>query len=145
MWGSPDVMTQGGTTLATTSDVVMAPVIQEDVAARDLVPGTPLLDSGYVVAEVLVSARQQQIDIVGPPLSSSSRQQRDGQGYDLHTFAIDWKAQQAQCPQGHHSVTWTPGHRQTGEAVLRIRFDRATCRACPTRQACPSSPEAPRQ
>jgi transposase len=143
--GQPDVITQVSTTLATTSDFVMAPVIQEDLAARDLAPGTHLVDSGYVVAEVLVSARQQQIDVLGPPLSSSSRQQREGQGYDLHTFAIDWEAQQAQCPQGHRSVKWTPGHSQTGEAVLRIRFDRATCRTCPTRQACTSSPEAPRQ
>jgi transposase len=143
--GQPDLITQVSTTPATTSDFVMAPVIQEDLAARDLLPGTHLVDSGYVVAEVLVSARQQQIDVVGPPLSSSSRQQRDGQGYDLHAFAIDWEGQQAQCPQGHHSVKWTPGQSQTGEAVLRIRFDRATCRACPARSAGTTSPEAPRQ
>jgi transposase len=143
--GQPDLITQVSTTPATTSDFVMAPVIQEDLAARDLLPGTHLVDSGYVVAEVLVSARQQQIDVVGPPLSSSSRQQRDGQGYDLHAFAIDWEGQQAQCPQGHHSVKWTPGQSQTGESVLRIRFDRAPCRACPARSACTTSPEAPRQ
>ena len=143
--GQPDLITQVSTTRATTSDFVMAPVIQEDLAARDLLPGTHLVDSGYVVADVLVSAQQQQIDVVGPPLGSSSRQQRDGQGYDLHAFAIDWEAQQAQCPQGQRSVKWTPGQSQTGEAVIRIRFARATCRACPTRQACTSSPEAPRQ
>src|SRR5215467_12059783 len=143
--GQPDLITQVSTTRATTSDFVMAPVIQEDLAARDLVPGTHLVDSGYVVAEVLVSAQQQQIDVVGPPLSSSSRQQRDGQGYDLHAFVIDWEAQQAQCPQGQRSIKWTPGRSQTGESVIRIRFARATCRACPTRQACTSSPKAPRQ
>jgi hypothetical protein len=143
--GQPDVITQVSTTSATTSDFVMGPVIHADLAARDLLPGTHLVDSGYVVAEVLVSAQQQQIDVVGPPVGSSSRQQRDGQGYDLHAFAIDWEAQQAQCPQGQRSVKWTPGHSQTGESVIRIRFDRATCRACPTRQACTSSPEAPRQ
>ena len=58
---------------------------------------------------------------------------------------IDWEAPQAQGPQGHRSVKWTAGQSQTGESVLRIRFDRATCRACPTRQAWTSSPEAPRQ
>lgn len=57
---------------------------------------------------------------------------------------IDWEAQQAQCPQGPRRVTWTAGQRQTGASVIRIRCDRAPCRACPTRQACPSSPEAPR-
>jgi transposase len=144
--GQPDLITQVTTTLATTSDFVMGPVIQDDLAARDLVPGTHLVDSGYVVADVLVSAQQQhQIDVVGPPLGSSSRQSRDGQGYDLHAFVIDWEAQQAQCPQGQRSVKWTPGRSQTGESVIRVRFDRATCRACPTRRACTSSSEAPRQ
>ena len=57
----------------------------------------------------------------------------NGHGYDLHAFAIDWEAQQAQCPQGQRSVKWTLGRSQTGESVIRIRFDRATCRACPTR------------
>jgi transposase len=144
--GQPDVITQVSTTLATTSDFVMGPVIQDDLAARDLLPGTHLVDSGYVVADVLVSAQtHHQIDVVGPPLRSSSRQQRDGHGYDLHAFVIDWETQQAQCPQGQRSVKWTAGQSQTGESVIRIRFNRATCRACPTRQACTSSPEAPRQ
>ena len=143
--GQPELITQVSTTLATTSDFVMAPVIQEDLAIRDLLPGTHLVDSGYVVADVLVNAQQQQIDVVGPPLGSSSRQSRDGHGYDLHAFAIDWDAQQAQCPQGQRSVKWTLGHSQTGESVIRIRFDRATCRACPTRSVCTTSPEAPRQ
>jgi transposase len=62
--GQPDVITQGNTTSATTSDFVMGPVIHEDLAARDLLPGTHLVDSGYVVAEVLVSAQQQQIDVL---------------------------------------------------------------------------------
>jgi transposase len=142
----PDLITQVITTPATTSDFVMGPVIEDDLAARDLLPGTHLLDSGYVVADLLVSApTHHQIDVVGPPLSSSSRQGREGQGYDVHAFVIDWEAQQAQCPQGHRSVKWTPGHSQEGQAVMRIRFDRATCRACPTRRACTSSPEAPRQ
>jgi transposase len=142
----PDLITQVSTTPATTSDFVMGPTIEDDLAARDLLPGTHLLDSGYVVADLLVSApTHHQIDVVGPPLSSSSRQSREGQGYDVHAFMIDWEAQQAQCPQGHRSTKWTPGHSQEGQAVIRIRFDRATCRACPTRRACTSSPEAPRQ
>ena len=108
-------------------------------------PGRPS-SPGYGVADVLVRAQtHHQIDVVEPPLRSSSRQQRDGHGDDLHAFVIDWEAQQAQCPQGQRSVTWTAGQRQTGASVLRIRFDRATCRACPTRQAWTSSPEAPRQ
>jgi transposase len=105
-----------------------------------------LLDSGYVVADLLVSApHDYHIDVVGPALSSSSRQGREGQGYDVHSLAIDWDARQAYCPQGHCSVKWTPGHSQEGHNVIRIRFDKATCDACAVRPACTSSTKYPRQ
>jgi transposase len=66
-------------------------------------------------------------------------------GYDLHAFIIDWEAQQAICPQGHRSVKWTPGPSQSGLAVIRIRFNKATCLACPMRSSCTSSKDAARQ
>jgi transposase len=68
----------------------------------------------------------------------------DHTGYDLQAFVIDWDAQQAHCPQGHTSVNWRPGRDVSGDPVIRIRFDGATCRACPTRQACTSARGAPR-
>jgi transposase len=124
----------------------MGPTIQQDLADRDLLPGTHLLDSGDVDADLLVTAQtRHQIDVVGPPFGSYSRQRRAGQGYDLQAFVIDWDAQQARCPQGHTSVNWRPGHDVSGDPVIRIRFDGATCRACPTRQACTSARGAPRQ
>jgi transposase len=144
--GYPDLITQVSTTPATTSDFVMGAPIEQDLAERNLLPGTHLLDSGYVVADLLVSApRDHHIDVVGPALSSSSRQGREGQGYDVHSFAIHWGAQQAYCPQGHGSVKWTPGHSQEGHAVIRIRFGKATCDACAVRPACTSSTKYPRQ
>jgi transposase len=142
----PDLITQVITTPATTQDSVMGPAIQQDLADRDLLPGTHLLDSGYVDADLLVTAQtRHQIDVVGPPFGSYSRQRRAGQGYDLQAFVLDWDAQQARCPQGQTSVNWRPGHDVSGDPVIRIRFDGATCRACPTRQACTSARGAPRQ
>ena len=144
--GYPHLITQVSTTLATTSDFVMGAPIEQDLAERDLLPATHLIDSGYVVADLLVSApRDHQIDVVGPALSSSSRQGREGRGYDVHAFAIDWEAQQAYCPQGHGSVKWTPGHSPEGHDVIRIRFDKATCATCTVRPACTSSTKYPRQ
>jgi transposase len=142
----PDLVTQVITTPATTQDSVIGPTIQQDLADRDLLPGTHLLDSGYVDADLLVTAQtRHQIDVVGPPFGSYSRQRRAGQGYDLQAFVLDWEAQQARCPQGQTSVNWRPGHDVSGDPVIRIRFDRATCRACPTRLACTSARGAPRQ
>jgi len=42
-------------------------------------------------------------------------------------------------------VHWRPGHDVSGDPVVRIRFDGATCRACPTRKPCTSAQTAPRQ
>jgi transposase len=143
--GQPDLSTQVLTTPATTPDGVMGPTIPQDLAQRDLLPGTHLLDSGYVDADLLVTAQMHhQIDVVGPPLGSSSRQHKN-EGYDLQALVLDWDAQQAHCPRGQTSVKWTPGRDVSGDLVMRIRFDRATCRACPTRLVCTTAKDAPRQ
>ena len=60
-------------------------------------------------------------------------------------FVLDWDAHQTRCPQGHTSVKWTPGHDVSGDPVFRIRFDKATCRVCPTRHVCTTATDAPRQ
>jgi transposase len=141
----PDLILQVLTTPSTTPDCTMGPPIVQDLAARDLLPGTHLLDSGYVDADLLVTAQQHQIDVVGPPFGSYSWQHKIDHGYDWQAFVLDWEAQQAHCPQGQTSVKWTPGHDVSGDPVFRIRFDRATCRACPTRQVCTTAKDAPRQ
>src|SRR5512132_3709171 len=58
----PDLITQVLTTPSTTPDCTMGPPIVQDLAARDLLPGAPLCDSGYVDADFLVTAQQHQID-----------------------------------------------------------------------------------
>ena len=142
----PDLITQVMTTPGTMQDSVMGPTIYRDFAQRELLPGTHLLESEYVDADLLVTAQiQHQIDVIGPPFGFYSRQRREGQGYDLQAFVIDWAAQQARCPQGQTSVHWRPGHDVSGDPVIRIRFDGATCRACPARRACTSAKDAPRQ
>jgi transposase len=144
--GQPHLVTQVLTTPATTPDCLMGPIIQDDLTQRDLLPRTHLLDGGYVDADLLVTAQVlHQIDVVGPTFGSYSRQRRAGQGYDLSAFVIEWDAKQARCPQGQTSVKWTPGRDVSGHPVIRIRFDQATCRTCPVRQACTSGQNAPRQ
>jgi transposase len=144
--GYPALITQAITTLSTTPDCVMGPPIQQDVAQRDLLPGTHFLDSGYGDAERLATAQSQHdIDVIGPPFGSYSRQRRAGQGYALDAFVFDWDAEQACCPQGQRSVKWTPGRDMRGGPVVGIRFARATCRACEVRSACTWAKDAPRQ
>jgi len=144
--GQPHLITGVMTTPATTPDCVMGPLIQDDLATRDLLPSVHLLDGGYVDADLLVTAQAtHQIDVVGPPFGSYSHQRRAGEGYDLGAFRIDWEAHQARCPQGQTSIRWTPGRDVSGDPVVRIRFHAATCRVCPVRQACTQAKDAPRQ
>jgi Transposase DDE domain len=58
---------------------------------------------------------------------------------------FNWETQQAHFPQEHASVNWRPGRDVSGDPVIRIRFDGATYRTCPTRQARTSVHAAPRQ
>jgi transposase len=75
--GQPHLITQVLTTPATMPDCVVGPTIHENLAKRDLLPGTHLLDGGYVDAELLVTAQtQHQSDVVGPPFGSYSHQRR---------------------------------------------------------------------
>jgi Transposase DDE domain len=144
--GQPDLITQVLMTPATTQDRVMGPTVRRDLAQRELLPGTHLLDSGSVDADLLVTAQTpHQIHVIGPPFGSYNRQRREGKGYDLQAFIIDWEAQQARCPQGYPSVHWRPGHDVSGDPVIRIRFDGAPCRTCPARPACTAAKDAPRQ
>jgi len=141
----PDLIPQVRTTPSTTPACPMGPPIIQDLAARDLLPGAPLLDSGDVDAAVLVTAPQPQSEVVGPPFGSYSWQHKMAHGYALQAFVLAWEAHQAPCPQGHTRVTWTPGHDVSGDPVCRSRFDQAPCRACPTRHVCPTAKDAPRQ
>jgi transposase len=143
--GYPPLITQVLTTLSTTPDCVMGPTLQQNLAARELLPGTHLVDSGYVDAEFLVTAQNHQIDVVGPLSANSGWQSRAATGYGLEALALDWEAETARCPQGSHSVRWTPGRDISGDPVVRIRFHGPTCRACEVRSRCPAAKDQPRQ
>jgi transposase len=141
----PPLITGVMTTPATTPDGVMGPLIQDDWAARHLLPRMHLLDGGSVDAELLVTAQTvHQVDVVGPPFGSYSHQRRAGQGDDLSAFVIDWEAQQARGPPGQTRIRWTPGRDVSGDPVGRMRCQAATWRAGPVRQACPRANHAPR-
>ena len=144
--GQPHLITQVLTTPATTPDCVMGPAIHHDLAQRDLLPSTHLLDGGYVDAELLVTAQaQHQIDVVGPPFGSYSRQRRAGQGYDLIRFRDRLGGATGALSSRAYQCQMDPWTGCPGDPVVRIRFDTATCRACPVRQACTWAKEAPRQ
>jgi transposase len=133
----PHLITHVETTPATTYDGAVTETIHAALEAKALLPEEHIVDSGYLNAEVLVSAEQRQkITLIGPVAQDTSRQARDEHGFDKSQFSIDWQAQQATCPQGKTSRYWIPTYDRHGKDVIHIKFNPADCKVCPSRELC---------
>lgn len=131
---SPNLITDVQTTVASVTDWEMTRVIQEQLTRQELKPAMHLVDTGYVTAEHLLHSHQQDIELLGPVMPDTTWQAKDGKGFTLAHFHLDWQAKQATCPQGQVSHSW----QKEGEDI-RILFAPADCAACPVRTACTRS------
>lgn len=132
----PRLITQVETTIAPVPDSEALPVIQADLAQRQLLPAEQLADAGYVTARRLVSSSQQQIDLCGPPRSDSAWQARAGTGFAAADFLFDFQQQQARCPAGEFSSSWENTTDRYGKEQVKIKFAVTTCRPCQQREQC---------
>jgi transposase len=141
----PNLLTNVTTTDACVPDNQVTDTIHQALRSRGLLPAEHYLDSGYPCAELLVGARQRYgIALVTPVLLDHSPQARAQGGYDRAAFTIDWDAQQATCPQGHLSASWSPCTQRGTEAIV-IKFPGELCQACPMRPVCTSAKKGGRQ
>jgi transposase len=123
----------------------MTASVHEALRAKDLLPGTHLVDAGYVDADLLIDAQAAHgIELVGPVRPDTSWQAQAGQGYAISAFAVDWEAKTVTCPQGHKSVDWVVNRDPWGTGTVHVGFAKATCRACPSRPLCTRAKAAPR-
>jgi transposase len=60
-------------------------------------------------------------------------------GIDVSQFRIDWEHQQAVCPEGHTSSSWTPTIDNRKNEVIKIRFSTTDCQGTPRLTSCTSS------
>lgn len=141
----PNIITNVATTDAAVADAAMTTPIHESLARRGLLPDEHLLDSGYPSADLLVeSADRFGVQLVTPMLADVSAQARAGAGYDAAHFDVDFDTRTVTCPQGRTSSMWSPA-RQRGVETIVVKFDTATCRACPVRAECTSATRGGRQ
>ncbi len=140
----PHLITDVTRTPATTSDMTMPGRIQQQLDARGLAPAEHLVDAGYVWAENLLTSQQAQIDLVGPPQAEPGWRANANTGFAGSCFVLDWDAKQATCPEGQVSHTWKSEQDHEGRPSVAIRFDRATCAACPARERCVGTAQGPR-
>jgi transposase len=133
----PHLITHVETTAAPVADAAVTSVIHEKLREKRLLPGLHIVDTGDLDAELLVtSQREYGVELVGPTRPDYRWQARAGQGFDASHFVIDWEQQQALCPMGQWSSSWTPVLDQRHNAVIKIKFSERDCQACARRIDC---------
>ena len=137
---APHLITHVETTAAPVADSDLTAPIQLALVAKDLSPKTHLVDTGYVTADLLVSSeRRHGITLMGPARGDSHRQARERKGLAASEFEVDWDKQQACCPAGCISSSWTAVHDARGRPKIKIKFAGADCLGCARQQDCTSS------
>jgi hypothetical protein len=140
----PQVITSVDTTRAAVADVAMTTVVHDQMHASGLTPGEHAVDSGFMSGDELAAARRRGITLLGPLRASRSAQVRAA-GYAITSFTVDWDREQATCPRGTASSSWTPFTRRDGVQLIRVRFPAPACRACPARASCTTAVRGGRQ
>jgi transposase len=136
----PHLITQVETTPATTPDVNALADIQADLAAVDLLPEEQVVDQGYIAGHLIAQSQQRyDLNLIGPVAPDTTWQAQLPNGLTAEQFQLDWQRQQAICPEGHSSVTWSVGQGDHGHPVVHIRFPRSACTLCPCQSRCTRS------
>lgn len=138
---APHLITNVETTDATVDDSEMTRAIHQRLEKRQLAPSEHVVDSGYVTAAHLLTARDDHgITLVGPVGADTHHAKRgDGeQALDLTqaAFHVDWDTRTAVCPQGAVSASWSDQRKASGTPIARVRFAHADCAPCPQRARC---------
>jgi transposase len=142
---APNLITDVQTTAAGTPDLTMTAAVHHSLAGRGLLPGSHLVDAGYVDAPLVVASQSNYaIDLVGPVRLDHSWHAQTGQGFDVSAFTIAWSEQRAHCPTGQTSERWVETRDQWGNDIVRITFAQTTCASCPSRSLCTRSQTGPR-
>jgi transposase len=127
----PHLITHVDTTIGPASDGAATPKIHAALQQRDLLPGTHIVDTGYLDAALLVESREHYgVDLLGPTRLDYHWQAREGAGFDAQHFQVDWGRQQATCPAGKTSTGWTPAVDNRGNPVIKVKFSTKDCRRC---------------
>jgi transposase len=119
----PHLITHVDTTTAPVSDDARTASIHAGLQQKELEPAQHLVDTGYVDAQLLHQSQTgYEIDLVGPTRADDRWQSQQKTGFAAGQFQIDWAAEQATCPEGHTSISWTPALDNRQNEVIKIKF-----------------------
>lgn len=141
----PPLITDVQTTPASVHDAAVVPQIQAALSQRELLPRRHYLDGAYLEGSGLVDSQEQYgITVVGPVPGDRSWQARQGTGFGVEAFELDWDAQKARCPAGQASSGWREREGASGSLVI-VSFPPGVCHACPQRARCTTAETTGRQ
>jgi transposase len=127
----PHLITNVEITPGPAADGETTPQIHAALQRRGLLPGTHIVDTGFLDADPLVESQDDYgIDLLGPTRLDYHWQARAGAGFDARHFQIDWDQQHASCPAGKTSISWPPAVDTRGNAVIKVKFSSQDCRRC---------------
>ncbi|GHO87560.1 IS1182 family transposase [Dictyobacter formicarum] len=133
----PRLITHVETSPAGKGDVDVTPVIHQALKDKQLLPKEHLTDTNYAESKQFVASQVDYgIDLIAPTRADNKWQGQAKQGFAASSFQIDWPAQQAICPTGHPSSSWTPAIDRRDNEVIKIKFSTKDCQACPCRSQC---------
>lgn len=136
----PNVITNVETTNAAVSDDAVTETIHTSLAKHQLLPDKHVADTGYVNSTLFVSSKTSySIELIGPTRGDNHWQAKDGNGFAARDFTIDWEQQQAICPMGQVSNSWTPAVDRFKNNVIKIKFATTDCQVCPCVEQCTKS------
>jgi transposase len=136
----PNLITNVETSSAAVSDDAVTESIHASLAQHQLLPDKHVADTGYVNSTLFVSSQTSYgIELIGPTRGDNHWQAKDAEGFAARDFGIDWEQQQAICPMGKCSNSWTPAIDKLKNQVIKIKFAMTDCQVCPSCEKCTRS------
>jgi transposase len=133
----PHLITHVETTPGPVDDGAVTPLLHAALQQRQVLPGTHLVDTGFLDAELLATTSAQYgVDLYGPTRQDYHWQAQQSTGFAAEHFRIDWEQQHATCPAGNVSISWTLALDNRGAEVIKIKFSTKDCRHCPHLAQC---------
>jgi transposase len=127
----PHLITHVEMTIGPAADGAVTPRSHAARQQRGLLPGTHIVATGFLDAELLVeSPKHYGVDRLGPTRLDDHWQAQAGAGVDAQHFRVDGAQQRATCPTGKKSISWTPAVDNRGNAVIKVQFSSSDCRHC---------------
>ncbi len=135
---NPHLITNVITTEAFLPDTEVNFKIHEDLKEKDLSPDIHLVDAGYPENEWVLKSRKEGIRVIGPARPNHHWQAKEGKGFALKDFKIDWENKQVVCPNGKIGRNWSTA-KSGGKERYRVRFKSSDCLNCDQRINCTKS------